>query len=332
MKLYLHIGIEKTGTSSIQSFMDKNRKKLLNNYGLLYPKTGLWFDKSHHELAFSVINQDRYDSAGIDMDTMFNNLMIEANNSKECKSVLISSEIFRSIHKREEFDIFIKKIKSLFDEIEIILFLRDQSYWILSMYNQYVKDPNIKYYHGFNSFYNMFENDLNYLNIIMKWENEFGSKNIKIFKYYEKNNNEKRSSIDMVLNYLNIEKTKLDTPEIGLQNISFNRIEFELYKHFNRFNIEPELREKLNRIIHEKYGNEKIDYLIGEYSIISLREKKCIYEKFKKSNEEINLKWFNSKGNLFPPILEEKDNININGRINHAITNILNSIIKAKND
>ena len=40
MKLVLHVGIHKTGTSAIQAFCKENRATLAE-IGVLYPKTGL---------------------------------------------------------------------------------------------------------------------------------------------------------------------------------------------------------------------------------------------------------------------------------------------------
>ena len=50
--LYLHIGMDKTGTSAIQAFLNLNESCLYSSEGILRPSTALWGDYSHHPLAF----------------------------------------------------------------------------------------------------------------------------------------------------------------------------------------------------------------------------------------------------------------------------------------
>ncbi len=49
-KLFLHVGFHKTGTTSLQDLMSRNRKELLNQ-GLIYPKTRKF--RAQHEFAWS---------------------------------------------------------------------------------------------------------------------------------------------------------------------------------------------------------------------------------------------------------------------------------------
>lgn len=50
-KLFLHVGFHKTGTTSLQELLNKNRNDLIQQ-GLLYPKTRKF--RAHHEFAWSV--------------------------------------------------------------------------------------------------------------------------------------------------------------------------------------------------------------------------------------------------------------------------------------
>lgn len=50
-KIFLHVGFHKTGTTSLQDILNRNRKELLSQ-GLLYPSTRKF--RAHHEFAWSV--------------------------------------------------------------------------------------------------------------------------------------------------------------------------------------------------------------------------------------------------------------------------------------
>lgn len=48
--LYLHVGLPKTGSTSIQTFCSNNREILFSRFGLYYPKTGTTRRPRHHAL------------------------------------------------------------------------------------------------------------------------------------------------------------------------------------------------------------------------------------------------------------------------------------------
>lgn len=45
MKIIIHCGAYKTGSSSIQNFCYQKRDLLVNQHNILYPKTGLFYSK-----------------------------------------------------------------------------------------------------------------------------------------------------------------------------------------------------------------------------------------------------------------------------------------------
>ena len=49
-KLFLHVGFHKTGTTSLQDILNRNRKELLSQ-GIIYPKTRKF--RAQHEFAWS---------------------------------------------------------------------------------------------------------------------------------------------------------------------------------------------------------------------------------------------------------------------------------------
>lgn len=135
-KVLFHIGPHKTGSTSIQHFMDANYKSL-KKQDILYPKSGRIDNKGtvtslHHPLIKSFFEKDQ-----IDTETQIQNLKDEIESSG-AKVVIISSEVLA----REDLnqDIF-GYLREIFRHAEKswVLFLRRQDRLVLSRYSESVK-------------------------------------------------------------------------------------------------------------------------------------------------------------------------------------------------
>lgn len=169
--VYLHIGYGKTGTSSVQTFLSKNRTKLAE-LGLLYPETGLVFD-AHHGLA---IFQEPEMSAGI--QGLYKNLIREIEESP-ANRVIISSEQFCFIRPP-----YLEKVKYFFKnhEVRIIFYIRKQSQLIESAFLQWQKEGR-NYGKNLEDFYNTNKAGFDFMQRIQPWIDAFGSKNIIVRVY-----------------------------------------------------------------------------------------------------------------------------------------------------
>jgi hypothetical protein len=134
MRLVIHAGASKTGTSAFQAAMseayDLNREQ-----GFLYPQAGRWLDGSHHELAFAVRPLPHLTSA-ISLEAILAELDREIVEASP-KTVLLSSELFPYLLESKEFDAF---VEAKFSEVVLGYVVRRQSEMLLSLYNQIVKD------------------------------------------------------------------------------------------------------------------------------------------------------------------------------------------------
>jgi len=126
-RLYLHVGMDKTGTSAIQKFVYDNRSKLLDDGDIYYPATGLWGDYSHHPFAFSIFNQHGYSEKKLLKLTKKLVKEVEGRNN-----VLISSECLFKAPLKENFRIFRDNIFSCFDDVRVIVYVRRQDHWVES--------------------------------------------------------------------------------------------------------------------------------------------------------------------------------------------------------
>lgn len=128
MKLYLHIGWPRSGSTTIQSVLHKNRAKLLE-HGVLYPKTGAQ-DVGHHRWAAPAVPEPIDWIKPADKDVLLSQLRDEITSSEmPISSVIMSSEAFIYC---QDFTFFEDYFEGF--ELEIIAVLREQLSLINSAY------------------------------------------------------------------------------------------------------------------------------------------------------------------------------------------------------
>ncbi|NES69225.1 MAG: hypothetical protein F6K24_30340, partial [Okeania sp. SIO2D1] len=134
--IYLHIGLNKAGSTSLQHFLANNRDIFLS-HGYLYPITGtLNNHRNHHNLAWCFPNKfQNYNSNYNPKLGTWDDLFEEINHSVADK-IIISSEFFNTF---DELKISQLKLKLNKFNIKIIVYIRRQDLRIKSMYKQGVK-------------------------------------------------------------------------------------------------------------------------------------------------------------------------------------------------
>ncbi len=174
--LYLHVGTHKTGSTSIQSFMDDNRAELARR-GLLYPRVGLE-NGAHHRLAWATGTGAHAADEAL-LEDAFASIEREAERAN-CGRILVSSEEFESTHDLH----LLAPLRDRFD-VRIVIYLRKQDHLLESTYNQHVRQYD-KRFDG--SIYQLalkynFHNHFNYRRLVERWEAQFGRDNILVRPY-----------------------------------------------------------------------------------------------------------------------------------------------------
>jgi len=132
MKLILHIGMQKTGTSALQYFLHENRNRLLKD-GYRYPSLLEFCDvrfpgvSYHNCIAASLSNM----SSAFPRLTMNDIRSLRALIDNSDQPIILSAEDFSRILKIENVRSFTTKL-----DVKIIVYLRSQADWAQSMYNQ----------------------------------------------------------------------------------------------------------------------------------------------------------------------------------------------------
>lgn len=200
MNIILHIGPPKTGSTSIQSFLNSAQQELLAD-GVLYPSKGrpesgvtyqiklherdarskpYTFKKgphiTHHLLAWALTGANRNASPESCWAEVFNE--IESVNPH---TVFISSESFAWLSEGQ-----LQKLKELLKDysVKILIYFRNPFNWLLSRYNQSVKKG--RYHRSFRAF--MQEQSFQYISyesLMKRYVSTFGQMNVEL-RLFEK--------------------------------------------------------------------------------------------------------------------------------------------------
>jgi len=148
MTLYLHIGTGKTGTTSIQTFLEENRDAL-RRAGTVVPKSP--GRRNHRKLTMYALNDDviensRRSKGLVTLDRIesfrkqfLEDFRTEARSWKGSENVVLTSEQMTRLRREGE----LERLKALLDiagrPIKVIVYLRRQDLYFISEYSQLIK-------------------------------------------------------------------------------------------------------------------------------------------------------------------------------------------------
>ncbi len=313
MKVILHIGTGKTGTTSLQKFFHLNRS-LLENNGILFPHSVGY--TNHIEVAMygisdiSKIKQSLFlkkqnvctlNEKNLFDYTVEQKLSAELTNSKNLKFLLISSEhLSTSLRSFEE----VQKIKLLFDKLKlevtcIIIYLRDQVSYLFSNFSTRVLlgsktgyRPCLPTKLGISP--------INYAHTLNMWESSFPKAEIQV-RIFEKNNLKNSDIITDFLDFLNIDALpNINKSTHSNTSLSASALYF-LIKYNNYVHNNPD--KHLPSLASHKVQDLLIPFakcfFVGKPLIPTMEEKNKIENLCFDCNEQIRTKYFPQKQTLF---------------------------------
>lgn len=144
--LFLHVGTHKTGTTSIQFFLETHARELAQQ-GIYVPKAGRPEGCSgHHKFMWQLLKDPRI---APDDDAIA--ALIAELQTVDMPVVIISAEGLQFMSARPEImKIFCRQLRALGYRIEIILFLRERESYIQSLHKQHCKtgqERELAWYH-----------------------------------------------------------------------------------------------------------------------------------------------------------------------------------------
>jgi hypothetical protein len=168
MTVYVHIGLHKTGTSSIQTFLKRN-KPALQARGYLYPRTG-WTAGGHHNLAYELLGRKRFSTDAGRLADLEAEIAPAAN-------VILSSEEFEFLELAQ-----VRAFQAALGErpVRVLVYLRRQDALIASTYAQQVKmGARMKTFDGYarDSLYNA---RFDFALLLDRWASVFGKEALDI--------------------------------------------------------------------------------------------------------------------------------------------------------
>lgn len=179
--IFLHIGMNKTGSTALQTWLSTNRVQLLQSDGIYYPEEGLQ-GVAHYRL--SDVLGFRHSQKPINRNDVnkLHKIFSQSIKNNNCQKVVFSSEFF-VINK----DIGI--IKNFFQGLEckVVIYLRRHDYWWESSYNQSlrtVRQPSFpKGIDAYLKHQKRVSTISDYKALVERWAKVFGKCNIIIRPY-----------------------------------------------------------------------------------------------------------------------------------------------------
>ncbi|MCE2950692.1 MAG: hypothetical protein ACK5TR_07170 [Alphaproteobacteria bacterium] len=279
-KLYIHIGLGKTGTTSIQASLSQSRP-LLKNKGILYPKAGtmgIGNGLAHHGLASC---KDSLKETEIYWE------ILAEQKEYECHSVVLSSELF-SIPSDA-----MKAFCQEFHEVIVLSYVREQVSLIESVYHTHQAmnmtfdsmplTGEVNYLAGVDCFFENTRILYDFTTILKPWRETFGKEKIKARLYHPRDDT--FDVLDDFYHLIDINAMEMLKPTTKL-NVSLSPDFSSLLLSMDRAGLFKEAVFGTREMIVEQLillSDKFRSY--GTSSLISAELRKEIVEYYKESNK-----------------------------------------------
>ena len=241
LKLIIHAGTPKTGTTSLQTYLGKKQSKLRGK-GILYPHN---LDKAQNPTAPKHQWFEK-NLAGSHIEYFFENFRNVISQIKnDTHTVIISSEGIYNYwwDFPEESKLWLSQLSELFDT-QVWVWFREPVAFIESYYKQCIRNPEVignQCYGKDLSFSQMLEIDwfaqhLDYQGFVNQCGAVFGKGRVCVFEYQD-------DVVQEVMQMLEV-ATPHDNPT-PKQNQSLNNVSIALLKTINQYNLTAKDKEQL---------------------------------------------------------------------------------------
>ncbi len=280
-KLYFHIGVHRTGTTTIQHLLHKNSEQLLaQGYRFAFGR------KNHTGLGWKI-------SRGkLSPEKFINDLIADADQTR-CQSMVISGEDFCTIKKVMP----LKPLSEHFD-VRIICYLRRQDLWLESWYNQHIRWPWNKEFSVFSAeqFYARRHDFhwIDYEKTLDRWSLVFGMERM-IVRVFEP----QQMAIPLENDFCQICAIKIEhlTLTNKQENVSIRPAALEFLRYLKLFNKDVPKRSLLVKSVSRAFHKASMDI---EEHIFSEQRRLAILKEYESSNLQLAQRYLGREdGKLF---------------------------------
>ncbi len=244
LKLILHVGTPKTGTTSVQVYLDKKQRKLRSK-GILYPNRFHNPNAPKHQWFERNLVSGNVESLVENFEDILNHV------EEHTHTILLSSE---GIYNHwwdfpEASKALLLELSSLFD-VEIWAWFREPVAFAESFYKQCMRNPQVDHivcYGRDLSFTEVLEDPwfsqhLDYIGFVNECDELFGKESVTVFDC-------QNDTVKTVINRLGL-ATPHDNPT-PRKNNCMNSVTSELYRVINRLPLAAKEKEKLVPFLNE---------------------------------------------------------------------------------
>jgi len=200
MKFLIHIGVNKTGTSSLQNAFFSRRTQL-SEMGVLYPRTGCQ-QSAHHQLS-RVVKGAPAAALGLS-ENWADDLRSEFKDHELC---VLSSENFATLR-----DVLPMTQICPPGDTRVLLYLRDYAHYMASWYQQAIHSRNLAF--SIEDFLENYRADFS--TIVSLWREVYGAENVEVRLY----DRARLKEGDIVTDFCDMIRPGLDNIFAGMKHIS----------------------------------------------------------------------------------------------------------------
>lgn len=315
MKAFVHVGTEKTGTTTIQHFLGKNRQLLLED-GFLYPHS------PEEEGTFKIVKFGHTKLPAFSMDSgriediqKFLQLTdpeklsqfrdkLKREIDREVSETNVKTVVFSSEHcssrlvNKSEIERLYNLLKNFFEDIKIIIYIRRQDKFLLSTYSTAVRCGRTEAFSL--PCQEVIDKRYDYWKILKKWESVFGKENI-IVRVFEPQQMIEGNLLSDFANILGIDITKRYksvknlNSSLDVHSLDFLRLVNHYVPRFTGSDINQGRAQLLKSIeTYSQYYSDKMSFSL------SRKMYENFMANFERSNQQVARYFLNrSNGKLF---------------------------------
>lgn len=307
-KLVLHIGTEKTATTSIQEFVYANRAPLGEQGVQLTDQLGA---PNNQKIAAYFQNQiddymkDRRVYTMDEKDAYFDGFDDEMRREfldllEKGSTVFITSELLHSrLLDQDSIDSLAAFLRSIFDEIKVLCYIREQSALATSFYSTTVKAGNTDDFETFLAPIGPDAHYYNYEEFLAKWEHAFGIDALRI-KIFDRGRLFDGSILkDVVHETIPEPRDDAFNWDISVANESLGPIGVSVARVFNKLYPRYRPSGEVNHFRWELINLVSRNPLCLNGKILNWQSD-AIYDRFDEINTRVGQRYCGTDGNPFP--------------------------------